>query len=76
MTYKISTDKAILAHITEAEAKGWPAILHAHVGDPKMFIKGTVTAVHTDKRLITLQKASGEKHIIIFDHITIPDFEA
>ena len=72
MKYKISTDKAIIKHISEAQAG--ECILHACVGNGVLHqVEGVVTACNTQKRIVTLQMITGAKSSYAFDHISIPD---
>jgi hypothetical protein len=72
MKYKISTDKAIINHISEA--KDGECILHACVGNGVLHqVEGVVTACDPQKRIVTLQMITGAKNSYTFDHVSIPD---
>ena len=72
MKYKISTDKVIIQHISEA--KDGECILHACVGDKILHtVEGVVTSYDTRKRIVTLQMSHGSKNSYSFDHISVPD---
>lgn len=74
MKYKISTDKAIIKHITDANEG--EAVLHACVGVPILGQReGIVTACDMARRLVTLQMFDGSKSTFCFDHISIPDVQ-
>ena len=71
MTYKISTDQAIIEHVT-ANPKG--ALVHCGVGQGNGFFReGLVTWVVKSARLLTLQCLDGAKHTVNFNWISIPD---
>lgn len=72
MKYKISTDEAIIKHISAFKAG--ECILHACVGNSQLHpVEGVVTSCNSQKRMVTLQMRDGSKSSYTFDLISIPD---